>query len=127
LADALRKEKGGMAKTTLKLALFLVCGHLLLGVILMGIAATHGINDQDASFAVAMLFRCLNLPTVWALGTAGGAIESRIVLILFVGIVQWIGVSFVIAAIFHAFISGFRGHAAKTSQLNIPTGDRTLR
>jgi hypothetical protein len=109
----------GMMRTTLKLALFLVGGHLLLGLILLAIAATHGINDQDASFAVAMLFRCLNLPTVWALKSAGGTIEGQIVLILLVGILQWVGLAFVVAAICHALKSVFRvvaGRTARTSE-----------
>jgi hypothetical protein len=109
-----------MVRTSLRLALFLVGGHLLLGMILLGIAATHGINDQDASFAAAMLFRYLNLPAVWVLRSTRGTIESQIVLILVVGIVQWAGLAFVIAAICHALRSTFRGQTG-----GVPNGTRS--
>jgi hypothetical protein len=119
-----------MLRTAIKLALFLVGGHLLLGMILLVIAATHGINDQDASFAVAMLFRCLNLPTVWVLQSAGGTIESQIVLILLVGIVQWAALAFAIAAIYHAFKCGFRliaDQPSGTTKPNTPADAQSLR
>jgi hypothetical protein len=47
-----------------RFALFLVGAHVLLGLSLLVIEATHGINDQDASFAVALVFHYLNLPSV---------------------------------------------------------------
>lgn len=109
-----------MAKAAFKLALFFVGGHLLLSTVLLGVVATHGINDQDASFAFAMLYRCLNLPAVWALGAIGigDTLEKQMILIFLIGIVQWACVAFAIAAISQALRYGLRavsGRAARTS------------
>ena len=40
----------------LKVALVLVGGHLLFGAVLLVVDAIHGINDEDFSFALALLF-----------------------------------------------------------------------
>ena len=106
-----------MSKTILKLALLFVGGHLLLGLVLLAVEAIHGINDQDASFAVAILFHYLNLPTVWVLRLLGGTPE--IILVLLVGIVQWAGLALTIAAVYYVFRSRFRvvtGQATKTAE-----------
>ena len=95
-----------MSRTMAKLALFLVGAHVFLGLSLMVIEATHGINDQDGSFAVALVFHYLNLPSVWLLRSLGGSPE--IILVLLVGIVQWAGLAWLIAAVYHTARSGFR-------------------
>lgn len=102
-----------------KLALFFVGGHLLLGLILLSIEATHGINDQDASFAIALLFHYLNAPTVWLLRSLGGT--PAIILVLLVGIVQWVGLALAIGAVHHAFTSRFRGTAGQVTKTAEPT------
>ncbi|MBM4157146.1 MAG: hypothetical protein FJ221_19305 [Lentisphaerae bacterium] len=71
----------------MRTALAFVGAHLLLGVCLLAIEATHGINDQDASFAVALLFRGLNYPTVRLLRLLGA--EPGIAAVLLAGIVPW--------------------------------------
>ena len=65
----------------------LLAAHLLLGVALLVVEAVHGIDDQDASFALAMLFRALNHPTVAALRAAGA--NPTIPSVLLAGLVQW--------------------------------------
>ena len=71
----------------MKPVLALVGAHLLLGVILLAIEATHGINDQDPSFAVALLFHGLNYPAVRLLRSLG--MTPGIAAGLLTGIVQW--------------------------------------
>ena len=102
-----------MSRTTIRLALFFVGGHLLLGLILLGIEATHGINDQDASFAVAILFHYLNLPTVWVLQSL--RVTPEIILVLLAGTVQWAIIGLTTAALYQAFRSGFRVVTGRTN------------
>ena len=64
--------------------------HLLLGVIVLIIDAVHGINDQDVSYAVALLFYYLNWLAVQGLNRMG--IELTIIHMLLAGLVFWIGV-----------------------------------
>ncbi len=80
-----------------KLPLMLVGGHLLLGTILLGITATRGINDQDASYALAMVFHFLNLPSIWLLRWMGAA--PGIAAVLVVGVVQWTAVGLLMAVL----------------------------
>jgi hypothetical protein len=103
-----------MARTTTKLVLYLVAAHVLLGTTLVVIEAIHGINDQDASFAVALLFYYLNWPAYWLLGLKGGA--PGILMVLLVGIVQWTGVAFVIAVVRHSLRSGWRAIAGQATR-----------
>ena len=90
-----------MLRTALKLAKFLVGGHLLLGLALIVTDAIHGVNDQDASFALALLVHTLNLPSVWLLNVLG--VACGIVPIVLVGILQWTMVAFIMAALCHLF------------------------
>jgi hypothetical protein len=87
-------------KTILKLAGWLVGAHLLLGGVLLVIEATHGINDQDASFAVVLLFHSLNFPSVWLLRWLGAT--PGIIAVLLVGIVQWTALAAVIGGGYRA-------------------------
>jgi hypothetical protein len=87
-------------KTILKLAGWLVGAHLLLGGALLVIEATHGINDQDASFAVALLYHYLNFPSFWLLRGMGG--PPGIASVLLVGIVQWITLAAVLGGGYRA-------------------------
>ena len=93
-------------KTILKLAGWLVGAHLLSGVVLLVIEATHGINDQDASFAAALLFHYLNFPSVWLLRWMG--VAPGIIAVLLVGIVQWTALAAVIGG-------GYRAIAGRTN------------
>jgi hypothetical protein len=125
-----KKRGDSMTRTAIRLSLYLVGGHLLLSMVLLVIVATHGISDQDASFAVAMLYHGLNLPSVWVLGIIGGAPDKQIVLVFLMGIVQWAGVALMIAAVCHAFRFGLRavtGQAAKTSEPIIPPSPHSSR
>ena len=117
-----------MSRTTLRLTLFFVGGHLLLGLILLGIEAAHGINDQGASFAVAILFHDLNLPAVWVLQSLG--VTPEIILVLLAGTVQWAIIGWATAALYQAFRSGFRvvtGRATKTAKPMGPADARRHR
>ena len=69
------------------MAICFVLAHLLLGFLLLMINALHGINDQDVSFAIAMLFHYANYPTVWMLRLFG--VNPSIGATLVAGIVQW--------------------------------------
>jgi hypothetical protein len=92
--------------------MFFVGIHLILGFTLLGINVTHGINDQDASFALAIIFHFLNLPTVWALRHAGYTPEMLQVFL--VGVVQWAIIVFASATVYHAFKSISRTITSKT-------------
>ena len=76
-----------MRRPILMLAICFVGVHLLLGVLLLVINVLHGINDQDISFAIAMLFHAANYPTVCVLRLFG--VNSSIVVTLVAGVVQW--------------------------------------
>lgn len=64
--------------------------HLLLGVIVLIIDAVHGINDQDFSYSVALLFSWMNWLAVQGLNRMG--IELTIIRMMLAGIVLWMGV-----------------------------------
>jgi len=89
-----------MMKTFFKIAAMLVGANLLLVLALFVTEATHGINDQDASFALAMLVYTLNKPAIWAFEPLG--ITSEAWTLLAGGTLQWGLVSAVIT-----LISGF--------------------
>lgn len=84
-----------MLKTALKLALVLVGFHLIIGLACIITEVVHGVNDQDASFALVMLVYCMNLPSVWLLNWLGVPLGS--VPVVLVGILQWSLIAFVIA------------------------------
>lgn len=109
-------------KTILKLAGWLVGAHLLLGGALLVMEATHGINDQDASFAVALLFHYLNFPSVWLLRWMGFA--PGIVAVLLVGTLQWITLAAVIGGGYRA-IAGRTNPAAK-KRVAQPPGENVV-
>lgn len=62
--------------------------HLVLGVGLLAVQAIHGINDRDASFALALLFHVVNYPTVWTLRLSG--VDPTVPAVFAAGFVQWI-------------------------------------
>lgn len=110
-----------MSRTGLKLALLFVGGHVLLGLALLGIEATHGVNDQDASFAVALAFYYPNWPSVCVVKSMGSAAGIGVVLLL--GIVQWVGVALVIAVVYHACRAIFRvltGQGTRSAEAPAP-------
>lgn len=76
-----------MKSTIFRMAICFVLAHLLLGFLLLLINALHGINDQDVSFAIAMLFHYANYPTVWMLRLFG--VNPSIGATLAAGIMQW--------------------------------------
>ena len=76
-----------MRRPILMLTICFVGVHLLLGVLLLVINVLHGINDQDISFAIALLFHAANLPTIWVLRFLG--VNPSIVVTLVAGVVQW--------------------------------------
>lgn len=108
-------------KTILKLASLLVGAHLLLGGALLVIEATHGIDDQDASFAVAFLFHSLNFPSVWLL--RGFGVAPGIMAVLLVGIVQWITLAAVIGGGYRA-IAGRMDPTDRQREGSPPGGKR---
>jgi hypothetical protein len=109
-----------MKKTILRALLVLVGGHLLLGVALLAIEATHGINDENASFAVAIAFYYLNLPTIWLLRSANSA-TPPIAVVLAMGIAQWTGVALVIGAVLHISRAVFRAITGRSTTIVEPT------
>lgn len=88
----------------MKMVIVLVGAHVLLGVALLAVAATHGINDRDASFALALLFHGLNFPAVWLLRLRGP--EPGIAAVLLAGIVQWAVIGAALAGAWRA-VRGF--------------------
>jgi hypothetical protein len=94
-------------KTFSRLALVFIGAHLLLGMILLAIEATHGINDQDASFAVALLFHGLNYPVVWLLRCVG--IAPGMIVVLLAGIAQWALAAMVVAGGYRLLTGGMSG------------------
>lgn len=76
-----------MKRPILMLTICFVGVHLLLGVLLLVINVLHGINDQNISFAIAMLFHAANYPTVWVLRLVG--VNPSIGATLMAGVVQW--------------------------------------
>lgn len=76
-----------MRNPILMLTICFVGVHLLLGILLLVINVLHGINDQNISFAIAMLFHTANYPTVCMLRLFG--VNSSIGATLMVGVVQW--------------------------------------
>ncbi|MFA5189488.1 MAG: hypothetical protein WC740_02120 [Verrucomicrobiia bacterium] len=103
----------------MKLAFLLVGAHLLLGATLLVIEATHGINDQDASFAVALLFHYLNLPSVWLLRFIGAA--PGVIAVLLAGIVQWAALAAVVVGGYRA-IAGRADMAARRRAAHVSGG-----
>lgn len=88
-----------MKRTTVKLALVLVGAHLLLGAIFLAIEATHGINDRDISFAIALLFYYLNFLPVLALRSMG--INPASIVVLLAGIAQWVMLAILVSIGYH--------------------------
>lgn len=80
--------------------LILVAAHLVLGGALLLVEATHGVNDQDPSFALALLFHGLNYPTVRLLRLCGA--EPAIATVLLAGIVPWAVLGAALAAAWRA-------------------------
>lgn len=103
-----------MFRTTLKFALFLVGGHLLLGLSLIITAATHGINDMDPSFGLLLLVYYLNLPSVVLLNYLFGprfvafseVLKASYIVLL--GILQWALFAFLLAGVYCGIKSMFR-------------------
>ena len=81
----------------LKVALVLVGGHLLFGAVLLVVDAIHGINDEDFSFALALLFYYLNFSGWWLLKCMGA--ELNVVLLILAGLPQWIALSVIVGGV----------------------------
>ena len=86
-----------MLRTTLKYVLFLVGGHLVLGLILLVTEATHGLSDMDASFLIVLLFSFLNQPSFWLLDFL--RVDFSWIAIVLVGILQWTVLACAFAAV----------------------------
>lgn len=82
-------------KTARRLALLLVGAHVLLGLILIATEDSQGINDQKASFALALVVYYLNLPTVWLLNFLH--LPTGVIPVVVAGILQWTILAFAIA------------------------------
>ena len=90
-----------MVRTIFKIALSLVLGHLLFGWVLLIIDLVHGINDQDFSFALWLLFYYLNYSGVWLLRSIG--VQVTLVRMILAGLPQWICLSPIIGIIVGLF------------------------
>lgn len=90
-----------MLRTILKVGLVLVGGHLLFASLMFLIEALHGVNDQNFSFALALIFYYLNYGTQMVLERMG--IETSLMLLFLGGLVQWSALSAAIGAAIHCF------------------------
>jgi len=90
-----------MMRTILKVALVLVGGHLLFGFTLLVIDKVHGINDQDFSFALSLLYYYLNYSAVWLIRCIKA--ETSISLLILMAMPQWIFLSFIIGTVINLF------------------------
>ena len=75
-------------------ALLPLAMHVLLGAVVLTVDAVHGINDQDVSYAIALLFYYFNWLAVQGLERLG--IELTIVRMILAGLVPWIGTGILI-------------------------------
>ncbi len=90
-----------MLKKILSLSLLLAAGHLLLGTMLLVIESTCGIGDTGFSRSLAKLFGLANIATIIILSHLDLFTDSvlvNIVLLMLVGIPQWIIVAFICTA-----------------------------
>ena len=99
-----------MMKTFFKAAVFIVGVNLMLVFALFLTEATHGINDQDASFLLAMIVYTLNKPAISAFQSLGVASEMWTLVVG--GTIQWAAVSAFVALI----IGAVRSKAGFTHQ-----------
>lgn len=98
-----------MKRMVLKVSLILVVGHLIFGGLLLVIDAVHGVNDQDFSFALMLLFYYLNYSGVLLLKYMG--VTINILPLILAGLCQWIVIG--------TFIGGFAGlFCRKTDRLS---------
>ncbi len=86
-----------MMRTILKVALVMVGGHLLFGAALLVI----GVNDQNFSFALSLLYYYVNYPAVWLHNLMGPTTNLGLVILL--GLPQWIILSFIVGSIISLF------------------------
>ncbi len=104
------QEGPAVTRTFLKIASVLVGVHLLLG----GILLVYGIDDQNASFAVALTFYYLNLPSWYAVEWMGVK-TPEVGAVFLVGIAQWIGIAVVITVVYRAARAAFRVFTGRKS------------
>jgi hypothetical protein len=103
-----------MFRTTLKFALFLVGGNLLLGLSLIITAATRGISDMDFSYPLLLLVYYLNfLPVIllhYLFGPRFVAVSEvlKVSYIVLLGILQWALFAFLLAGVYCGIKSMFR-------------------
>jgi hypothetical protein len=88
-----------MFKILLRFAKYLVGAHFLLVLGFMITEAIHGINDQDASFSLALLVYNVDRPAVWLLKSLGVPFGGMTLLLA--GSLQWVIVSFALGAAYH--------------------------
>jgi hypothetical protein len=81
----------------LKVALVLVGGHLLFGAVLLVVDAVYGINDENFSFVLVLLFSYLNFSGWWLLKFMGA--EFNVVLMILAGLPQWIALSGIVGGV----------------------------
>ena len=92
-----------MKRTFLKVALVLLGGHLLFGVLLLIVDAVHGVNDQDFSFALWLAFYYLNYSGVLLLRWIGPGLSPG--LLILAALPQWLAISAIITAAIRIFKS----------------------
>ncbi len=86
-----------MKRMALKVGLWLVVGHLLFGAAVLVVDAVHGVNDQDFSFVLSLLFYYLNYPGVLLLRAMG--VELGVVPLILAGLGQWIVIGGVVGGL----------------------------
>ncbi len=84
-------------RTILKVALVMVGGHLLFGAALLVI----GINDQNFSLVLNLLYYYINYPAVWLHNFITPTINLGLFILL--GLPQWIILSFIVGSIISLF------------------------
>ncbi len=70
---------------------------MLFGALLLVVDAVHGINDQDFSFALSLLFYYLNYSGVMLLKYMG--VEFNILPLILAGLCQWIVIGAVVGGV----------------------------
>ena len=90
-----------MMRTILIVALVLVGGHLLFAAVLLIIDTVHGVNDQDFSFVLWLLYYYLNYSAVWLLKCM--EIELSFMSIVLMGLPLWILLSLIVGPLIGLF------------------------
>ncbi len=100
-----------MLRTAMKLTLIVILIYSALGVSLLLTEAIHGINDQDASYALALLVYFVNMPSVWLFKWTG--VSANVLSVVVVGLFQWSLSAFLVGTVYAKVRSKLRENTAE--------------